>query len=57
MDETLLFQQAVKNGMVFAPGSILGSHRRYLRLTYGRVNTDSITEGIHRFAKALKALI
>lgn len=57
VDETLLFQQAVKNGMVFAPGSILGSHRRYLRLTYGRVNTDSITEGIHRFAKALKALI
>jgi GntR family transcriptional regulator of abcA and norABC len=57
VDEKLLFQQAVKNGMVFAPGNTLGSHRRYIRFTYGRVNTDSITEGIQRFAKALKTLM
>jgi GntR family transcriptional regulator of abcA and norABC len=55
IDERLLFKEALKKGVVFAPGSTLGSDRKYMRFTYGRVETNSIPEGIRRLAQALRA--
>jgi GntR family transcriptional regulator of abcA and norABC len=55
IDENLLFKEAIKRGIVFALGSTLGSDHKYLRFTYSRAETDSIPEGIRRFAQAFKA--
>ncbi|MED1438218.1 PLP-dependent aminotransferase family protein [Aeribacillus composti] len=57
IDENLLFKEALKNGVVFAPGSTLGSDHKYIRFTYGRVETKSIPEGIRRFAQSLESMI
>ncbi|UOE76525.1 MocR-like pyridoxine biosynthesis transcription factor PdxR [Parageobacillus thermoglucosidasius] len=57
IDENLLFKESLKRGVVFAPGSTLGSDHKYIRFTYGRVETKSIPEGIRRFAQSLKSLI
>jgi GntR family transcriptional regulator, regulator for abcA and norABC len=54
IDESLLFKEALKRGVVFAPGSLLGSDRTYIRFTYSRVETNSIPEGIRRLAQALR---
>lgn len=51
-----LFKESVKQGVVFAPGSTLGSEQNYFRFTYGRVDTGDIYEGVKRFATALKSL-
>lgn len=51
-----LFKESVKQGVVFAPGSTLGSKPNYLRFTYGRVNAEDIREGIKRFTNALKSV-
>ncbi|EZP75229.1 transcriptional regulator [Parageobacillus genomosp. 1] len=57
IDENLLFKESLKNGVVFAPGSTLGSDHKYIRFTYGRVETKFIPEGIRRFAQSLKSLV
>lgn len=57
IDDRLIFKEALKYGVVFAPGTTLGSNKHYLRFTYSRVNTNTIQDGIHRFAKAFKASI
>lgn len=54
VDEQLLFKESLKNGVVFAPGSTLGSSKNYVRFTYSRIDTNYIKEGIHRFAEAYR---
>jgi GntR family transcriptional regulator of abcA and norABC len=54
-DDRLIFKEALKHGVVFAPGTTLGSNKHYLRFTYSRVDTNAIQDGIQRFAKAFKA--
>lgn len=48
-----LFKDSIKNGVIFTPGSTLTSEHNFARLTYGRVDSDSIQEGIRRFAQSL----
>lgn len=57
IDENLLLKESLKKGVVFAPGSTLGSDHKYIRFTYGRVETKLIPEGIRRFAQSLKSLV
>jgi len=47
-----LLEEALRNGVVFVPGNLLGSEGRHLRLTYGRAETDMIYEGIKRLKNA-----
>ncbi|MGO4272240.1 PLP-dependent aminotransferase family protein, partial [Paenibacillus sp. TAF58] len=53
LNEQHLFKECVKNGVVFAPGSTLGSNDRYMRFTYSRVDDHMIEEGIRRFAEVI----
>ena len=50
-----LLEAAMQRGVVFVPGSVLGSKQGYVRFTFGRAMTSSIPQGIIRFAEALKA--
>jgi DNA-binding transcriptional MocR family regulator len=55
-DENRLMEEAVKRGVVYTPGRILGSKSGYVRFTYGRGNEEQIREGIKRFKDALMDL-
>lgn len=57
VNEYQLLEEALRNGVVFVPGSLLGSKTGYLRLTYGRAETHLIQEGILRLKKALLKLM
>lgn len=54
--EKHLLEASIKNGVIFAPGSTLGSNKGYVRFTFARENEEAIREGIRRFALALKSL-
>ncbi|WP_379967122.1 PLP-dependent aminotransferase family protein [Ectobacillus sp. sgz5001026] len=56
IDEYKLLEEAMKEGVAFVPGSILGSKKGYVRFTYGRGELTGIHEGIFRFSKALKRM-
>lgn len=53
LNEQLLFKECVHNGIVYAPGSTLGSSDRFMRFTYSRVDDHMIVEGIRRFAEVV----
>ena len=57
VDEHLLVEQALKEKVVFAPGSIFGTKQGYFRFTYGRSEIDNIYEGITRFKKTLGDIV
>lgn len=54
--EHQLFKEAVKQGVVFAPGTTLGSSTRHIRLTFSRADDNEIEEGIRRLAEAASRL-
>ncbi|PHA03112.1 GntR family transcriptional regulator [Bacillus pseudomycoides] len=56
IDEYRLLEECMKEGVVFVPGSILGSKKGYVRFTFGRAETNVIQEGIVRFRNALKRM-
>ncbi|WP_424769211.1 PLP-dependent aminotransferase family protein [Paenibacillus sp. sgz302251] len=51
-NEQQLFKEAIQHGVVFAPGSTLGSAPGRIRLTFSRANDNRIEEGIQRLAEA-----
>ncbi|WML47007.1 PLP-dependent aminotransferase family protein [Neobacillus sp. PS3-34] len=56
MNDLQLLEESIKRGVIYVPGSILGSDKNYLRFTFARENEKTIDEGIKRFADALKSL-
>ncbi|UPO89810.1 PLP-dependent aminotransferase family protein [Niallia sp. Man26] len=56
MDEIRLLEQSIEEGVIFTPGSILGTKSGYMRLTYGKVDDQEIPVGINRLAKALRKI-
>lgn len=56
VNESQLLEEAIKSGVVYVPGSTLGSMKGYVRFTFARENEDTIDEGIERFANALRSL-
>lgn len=56
VNEYQLLEEALRHGLVFVPGSLLGSKTGYFRLTYGRAETHFIQEGVLRLKKALLEL-
>lgn len=57
VNESALIKEAILHGVVFVPGSVLGSKEGYVRFTFGRAEDDLIEEGIDRFAQALSIAI
>lgn len=52
-----LLEEAIRHGMIFAPGSIYGSDSGYVRFTFGRSKADEIGPGISKFAAALRSVL
>ncbi|RED66231.1 PLP-dependent aminotransferase family protein [Cohnella lupini] len=53
-DEQRLFNAAIDNGVVFTPGSTLGTSKSHVRLTFSKVEDDLIAPGIRKFAEAYR---
>lgn len=52
-NETQLLEESIKRGVIYVPGSTMGSKDGFVRFTFAKEDEDSIDEGIKRFAEAL----
>jgi GntR family transcriptional regulator, regulator for abcA and norABC len=57
INEYRLLEEATRQGVIFVPGSLLGSTSGHIRLTFGRAETDLIQVGILRLKKALLSVV
>ncbi|MED3573698.1 PLP-dependent aminotransferase family protein [Cytobacillus praedii] len=57
VDEMKLLEHAIKQGVIYVPGTTMGSEKGYVRFTFAREKEKAIEEGIRRFASALNAVI
>lgn len=55
-NEIQLLEESIKKGVIYVPGSTMGSKKGYVRFTFAREDEESIHEGIKRFAEALNSL-
>jgi DNA-binding transcriptional MocR family regulator len=55
VDDFKLLDAAIKNGIVFMPGSVFGSEHGYVRLSFARPGPEEILPGIMKFSEALKS--
>ena len=53
IQEKQLIMQSLKQQVAFMPGSIFGAEDGYIRLSYGKVDINYITEGVSRLQKAI----
>jgi DNA-binding transcriptional MocR family regulator len=56
VNEVQLLEESIKRGVIFAPGSTMGSKKGFVRFTFAREDEKSIDEGIKRFSEALNSL-
>ena len=55
-NESQLLEESMKRGVIYVPGSTMGSKQGFVRFTFAREDEPSIDEGIKRFAEALHSL-
>lgn len=55
-NEIHLLEESIKRGVIYVPGSTLGSKKGFVRFTFARENEASIDEGMKRFSEALHLL-
>ncbi|MEK4761005.1 PLP-dependent aminotransferase family protein [Viridibacillus sp. FSL E2-0187] len=55
-NEIQLLEESIKRGVIYVPGSTMGSRNGYVRFTFAREDEGLIDEGIKRFAEALNCL-
>ncbi|MDD1503078.1 PLP-dependent aminotransferase family protein [Lysinibacillus sp. CNPSo 3705] len=55
-NETQLLEESIKRGVIYVPGSTMGSKDGFVRFTFAKEDEDSIDEGIKRFAEALNSI-
>lgn len=55
-NDTQLLEESIKKGVIYVPGSTMGSQKGYVRFTFARKDEESLNEGIKRFAEALNSL-
>lgn len=56
-NEAQLLEESLKRGVIYVPGSTLGSKEGYVRFTFSRENEENINEGILRFSEAVHAIL
>ena len=56
VNEVQLLEESIKRGVIFVPGSTMGSKKGFVRFTFAREDEESINEGIKRFSEALNFL-
>ncbi|SDN48417.1 PLP-dependent aminotransferase family protein [Bacillus sp. OK048] len=52
-NEIQLLEESIKKGVIYVPGTTLGTENGYVRFTFARENQEIINKGIKRFAEAL----
>lgn len=55
-NENRLLEESIKRGVIYVPGSTMGSKKEYVRFTFSRETEKNIHEGIRRFADALQTV-
>jgi GntR family transcriptional regulator, regulator for abcA and norABC len=55
-NEMQLLEESIKRGVIYVPGSTMGSKKDFVRFTFAREDEESIHEGIKRFSEALNSL-
>jgi GntR family transcriptional regulator, regulator for abcA and norABC len=55
-NEMQLLEESIKRGVMYVPGSTMGSKKGFVRFTFAREDEESIHEGIKRFSEALNSL-
>ncbi|MDM5333799.1 PLP-dependent aminotransferase family protein [Ureibacillus composti] len=55
-NESQLLEESMKRGVIYVPGSTMGSKKGFVRFTFAREDEQSIDQGIKRFAEALHSL-
>ncbi|WP_462412781.1 MocR-like pyridoxine biosynthesis transcription factor PdxR [Neobacillus sp. Marseille-QA0830] len=55
-NEMQLLEESIKRGVIYVPGTTMGTEKGFARFTFARENPENIHEGIHRFADALGAV-
>lgn len=55
--EHKLLEEAIRQGVVYVPGSVYGSDPSYVRFTFARPASEQIATGISKFAAALRTVI
>ncbi|MFS0777043.1 PLP-dependent aminotransferase family protein [Neobacillus sp. 3P2-tot-E-2] len=55
-NEMQLLEESIKRGVIYVPGSTMGSKKGFVRFTFAREDEELIHEGIKRFAEALHSL-
>lgn len=57
VNDNKLFEEGIRRGMIYTPGSVYGSDSGYVRFTFARTKVDEIATGISKFAEALRSVI
>ncbi|KAF0815889.1 Transcriptional regulator, GntR family domain [Bacillus sp. ZZV12-4809] len=52
-NEIQLLEESIKRGVIYVPGSSMGTEKGFVRFTFAREKEENIHEGIKRFAEAL----
>jgi GntR family transcriptional regulator of abcA and norABC len=55
-NDNQLLRESIRHGVVYVPGSAMGSQQGFVRFTFGRAETALIDAGIQRFAQAYREL-
>lgn len=57
VNDNKLLEEAIRNGVIFVPGSVYGSDSGFVRFTFARPKADEIVSGISKFAAALRSVL
>jgi len=56
VNEIQLLEESIKRGVIYVPGSTMGSEKGFVRFTFSREKEEDINEGIKRFSIALNTV-
>lgn len=56
INEKQLLENSIKEGVIFAPGSTLGTEKSCIRLTYAKGDEETIHHGVQRLYRAFEKL-
>lgn len=56
VNEIQLLEESIKRGVIYVPGSTMGSEKGFVRFTFSREKEEDINEGIRRFSIALNTV-
>jgi GntR family transcriptional regulator of abcA and norABC len=56
VNEVKLLEASIDQGVIFVPGSALGTKKEYVRFTFGRADEDMIQDAVSKFSKVFHEL-